>query len=1445
MRSSIIATLALFLFLIPSAASAQVRGWCTVVGAGQSECFPDPLSACYRQYQVYSHPANAFEGYKEHGVFSKLCDWVTHVEGGHLGPLPTVVLWHCDIGYAAVAPGLCVQRPMRQREMCSSRGGGSPNPTDGTNPIILSTGTKYQREDDYLTADGRFDLTRYYRTGGNSSLPFVQAERRSLDSRWRFSFEYSLHVSSAMGTQPYVVVYLPDGSTYDFQRQTNGTMLPVGSDGPQSGVKLEYVGTWPATLNTLDDNPTQWRLTTADNKVVTLQTFPSDVLTTFVIGRPTSIVDSSGYALNFTYDAQTALSAIVDSFGKAFTFTWLIQDPAQYGGTNGPRPRAVSRVDFPDGTAVRYSYNSAFTGPALPFQFPDRLAQVEYLDAANNVSGVRQYLYENGTFPYNLTGVIDERGVRTASWQYDSLGRATSSEGANGLNRYTVSYSDTATNATRTVTNPLGKQSVYSFDRAGYATRLRSVTGTPSANCIGTLRTFNYDNQGFLTSVVGANGAQTRYVRDTLGRITELKEAFGTPIERVTTIAWHPFWRLPTSVVSPLLQTSYSYNSIGQQTARIETDRNTLASRAWNYWYQPNGLLSAIDGPLPGPQDTTNYSHSTAGYLQSVTNPLGHTVQFPTHNGRGYPTRVIDENGVRSDLSFDARSRLTQVVSDVLGTPRTWSYQYSLAGDLTSLTDPTSRVFTYSHDSTRRLTDARLPSGGGISVLRDMLGDVTYAAIKNSNGITRALINQTFDELGRQIGWTGAANQSWNLVYDAEGNIASQTDPRGGTVDLNYDFLNQLTGVRDEDQSLTTILRNPHGAVSTVTDVRGVTTQYTRNAWNDVTTEQSAEIGAIAVTRNELGLVTNKIDGRGVTTTQTFDSAGRVLSRQFPSNSAYNVTFGYDDITGGNNGRGKLTSVSDFSGVTRFEYDAQDYLRRKTVSNAQIQTQVTYAYDAAGRLIGMGYPSGRSITFQRDTDGQIQEIRDVGSLITGITWEPYGPNSSLRYGNGIGENRNYSRDYRLSELFVSSATQKILALQYEYGDGINLTEIKDLRLLAPLQKYRYSLTNRLLSALGFWGQISLTYDRSGNRLTQKLAPQVGSSISEIYNTTPGTNQLQSVVSGNTRSFAYDGAGAQVSDQNGSVLKSYTYSPSGQLESVSLNSSPTGGYIYNAAHQLVTRITGSGFDHYIYDEAGHLIAELDGAGVVTREYVWLEDRPIVMFDRVASGIFARFFIHTDHLDRPVVVTDAAGLEVWRAEYKPWGEVQIVTQSVSMEMRLPGQLMQSESGLHYNWHRHYDPTTGRYVQADPIGLRGGLHRYDYGMANPLSNIDPDGQLMMQIGAALSIASILAGEGIFYVVGQWEFREANQLLNRRAPSTQTSCNSNNPNGIEDLSWEAADQEQTSLPWLPMDGEYDSILPLVRRSSPLRPRPKNLPPWADPILRNKLNAMRKIGVP
>lgn len=63
---------------------------------------------------------------------------------------------------------------------------------------------------------------------------------------------------------------------------------------------------------------------------------------------------------------------------------------------------------------------------------------------------------------------------------------------------------------------------------------------------------------------------------------------------------------------------------------------------------------------------------------------------------------------------------------------------------------------------------------------------------------------------------------------------------------------------------------------------------------------------------------------------------------------------------------------------------------------------------------------------------------------------------------------------------------------------------------------------------------------------------------------------------------------------------------------------------------------------------------------------------------------------------------------------------------LPLRLPGQYYDRESGLHYNCFRDYDPSVGRYVESDPIGLNGGLNTFAYVSNSPIASVDPSGLL-----------------------------------------------------------------------------------------------------------------------
>lgn len=108
------------------------------------------------------------------------------------------------------------------------------------------------------------------------------------------------------------------------------------------------------------------------------------------------------------------------------------------------------------------------------------------------------------------------------------------------------------------------------------------------------------------------------------------------------------------------------------------------------------------------------------------------------------------------------------------------------------------------------------------------------------------------------------------------------------------------------------------------------------------------------------------------------------------------------------------------------------------------------------------------------------------------------------------------------------------------------------------------------------------------------------------------------------------------------------------------------------------------------------------------------------------------VHADHLGRPVKMTNSAKASVWDVTYTPWGAPHTLTGAQTLNERFPffwpaygrttvvpargrllvGNRRPKKSGFHYNWHRHYDPSLGRYTQPDPLGFVDGPSVWAYG-------------------------------------------------------------------------------------------------------------------------------------
>ena len=496
-------------------------------------------------------------------------------------------------------------------------------------------------------------------------------------------------------------------------------------------------------------------------------------------------------------------------------------------------------------------------------------------------------------------------------------------------------------------------------------------------------------------------------------------------------------------------------------------------------------------------------------------------------------------------------------------------------------------------------------------------------------------------------------------------------------------------------------------------------TAYRHNGLDDQISTTSPDTGLTQYTYDEVGNVVSRTDARGQRTTYHYDALNRV--RNIDSSDGA-VAFIYDQ---GTNGIGHLTQMTDNTGTTRWRYDAHGRVLRKTQQVANRTFVTKYRYDASGRLVRLTYPSGRRIRLTY-TAGQITQISAIGSpLLRDIQHQPLGPVRAWVWGNGTAYRRQFDLDGRLMAYDLGRRRSRQLTYD-EAGRIMKYTDTDQSR----NQEFSYDAAGALIRFTSN-GANPMTYSLDANGNRTRLTSSQGT---DDYTYAPASNRLLRIAGAHPNTYAYDDAGNVTSDGT----NQFVYDGLGRLIRAT-NAQDTTRYRINGLGQRVAQLGAQTGTYFVYDEAGHLLGEYDLQGRPIQETVYLGDMPVVV---LRDG--TRFFIYTDHLSTPRAITDRSGKLVWRWEGDPFGAARPDEdpdrngRMFTYNLRFPGQYFDQETGLAYNHLRYYDPQTGRYIQADPIGLGGVINPYSYVEGNPLSGYDPLG------AQGQSLASVTMGFG-----------------------------------------------------------------------------------------------------
>jgi RHS repeat-associated protein len=1040
------------------------------------------------------------------------------------------------------------------------------------------------------------------------------------------------------------------------------------------------------------DPGTEYQLVTTTNGGYQLTDEQDNVEMYDNTGRLLSVADRAGNTQTLTYNPSTGLlSSVSDNVGHTLTFAYDDLD-------------RLTGVSAPSSSSTQYAYNTA-----------GDLSQVTNIDGTT-----RQYEYSDPNWPTGISSVVDENGQTVFSLSYDSQGRAVSSSLAGVSSSMSFSYNS---DGSATETDPLGAERTFQFQEVGDYEFSTGVTGAPCFKC-GYVASASYDGGGFPASETDFNGNVTTYVHnDARGLETSRTEASGTTVARTITTQWSPTYRLPTLISeyaggtasgNPIRTTSFGYDGSGNLLSKAITDPTTGTTRTWSYTSDSNGRMLTATDPR---QNVTTYTHYTCttgsqcGQLETATDALGHITTYNTYNSDGHPLTITDPNGVVTTLTYDSRDRLTSRTDG----GETTSFSYYPTGLLEQVTLPDSSSISYAYDAAHRLTQVSDGVGNKTVYALDAMANRTAENTYDPSGTlhrTHTRVINTLNEVYQEVNAAGTSAVTTTFGYDNDGNPTSIDAPLSRNTAESYDGLNRVSSITDPGNGLSSFGYDTEDDLTSVTDPRSLTTSYGYDGFGDLTSEVSPDTGTASNTYDPAGNLATSTDARGAVATYGYDALNRVSSIAYSQNgvSDQTLSFTYDQ---GTDGIGHLTGASDADHSMSFSYDSLGEMTGTSQTVDGVIRSTSYGY-TNGDLTSITTPSGQTVTYAYNANHQIANIAVNGTtVLANVSYEPFGPADGWTWGNGSTFSRSFNGDGLIAGI-SSPESQEGLS----YDNASRISGITNTASGSSNWTYGYDELDRLTSATSNSIAEGWTYDTDGNHLSE-----TGSTPS-TYAISSTSSEITGITGSLSRTYAYDGAGNTLSDS----IDTDTYNDAGRLKTIT-NASGTATFVYNALGQMIETSSGSGTTLYSHDQAGHLLGEYDGSGNLIQETVWLRDIPVATIQPSGSSVAINYVV-TDQLDTPrEVIRPSDNARMWTWFTGPFGTEAPNTDpqgagTVTYDLRFPGQIAGAWGSTYQNYFRDYDPAVGRYVESDPLGLRGGINTYAYAYSDPLIWSDPQG-------------------------------------------------------------------------------------------------------------------------
>lgn len=1152
----------------------------------------------------------------------------------------------------------------RQKKKCTAPTNHESCSTNGPNPINFISGKKWRRESVH-SSGGEFpvELEYFYNSHSGSEKSLygnVYAKgNEGVENRNAFT-QYGLTNSSILSRFPVQNEKQKEqfkGNLTSFWRHNFEDILEINSD--ENVVWHHYDGRDLVFEDGRNKVYQQYSLdiviSSDGEKAYRISNTRGGFRQFDSVGRLVRIENALGLSQHIEYfEDSFRIVKISESSGHFLEFTYRSVPVTSIYSTHEFNVDLLDTVSSANGLVVRMLWQES-EKPVLRTQY--LLSEISYpFTEYESMVEARSFRYEDGLRSFLLTdmyfsslsfsdGTIEVSALTPyAHFEYDQYGRATLSELAGGVEKVRVAYGESST----AVTNALGKVANYQFEEEDGVRRLKGIAGEASPSCEAANTYFSYDGEA--TARTNELGQVTHTQRNTRGQITQTttamlwtngvdSELVTTPESQRTITEWVPNTNLVDfREYQHLLEDGswetyqrVDYTWLNERYIKTETvtdPRVTGVSQVTTYAYtfhddaQRIFHTVTVDGPRTDVNDTTVTTYNNKGQMLSVVDALGHTATYADYTNFGLAQTITDQNGAVTVLGYDTRERLETITlrhpSGNVEQQRTTRTTYTFDNKLETVTSPGGSVITYEYDDARRLDAIVDKQGNRLEYVLDKAGNIETQTVTDSDQHTTYVLNKRYDELSRLRQVIQNYSQVEEYDYDLANNLDVSENGRDISTDYKRDALSRITDIIDAENNTTQLQYDAQGNVTRVTDARNLATVYDYNGLSQLKTLQSPDTGTATYTYDDAGNMRTMTDNKGMVTTYTHDALNR-LTRIAYSNGEAPIVYGYDDTANSNHGIGRLTSITDAQGETRYHYDYAGNVTAKSYRIGSESFSIAYAYDGTGRLKTTTYPGGREVVYHYNAASQLERITakensqsEEVTIISDVQYLPFGPVSQYTYGNGLVRTLNYDLDYKLENLSVTGLSP-IMDLSYNYDLNNNIKDITDNQSqIAKL--FTYDFLDRLDTASGNFGELDYDYDSVGNR-TYRSHTQNNQVREETYTTKLTSNQLDNILiddngAVSTRTFDYDDNGNMVSDAQPArdVIVEYNAAERPVVWNINGNSIAS---TYNALGQRTQKTVNGVAEFYHYNEAGQLLAVSNGQ-TLKAEYIYFGGEVVAVF-----------------------------------------------------------------------------------------------------------------------------------------------------------------------------------------------------------------------------------------